>query len=77
MQGDMLILWLHSNLLRLESRKNIRFDGNAWIITSDADICKNIEVFDVNFVEENVCYSEEEKRSFIKEAYDCLHDLHK
>lgn len=34
--------------------KNIRFDGNAWIITSDADICKNIEVFDVNFVEENV-----------------------
>lgn len=36
------------------SGKNVRFDGSAWNIPADADIGKNIEVFDVNFVEENV-----------------------
>ncbi len=36
------------------SGKNVKFDGSTWIIPADADISKNIEVFDVNFVEENV-----------------------
>jgi wobble nucleotide-excising tRNase len=34
--------------------KNVNYDGEKWIVPSDADIRNNIEIFDINFVNENV-----------------------